>query len=269
MNLILLLLIILILVIFVTYIRNLTKINDSLEILQLNQESTFDTIQKTLSYKLPTVFKGVLYDCDPICDIFDLTLESIWELSNPKYPYFKKLLTAFLSPYSLPFSNNWEYSFNETYRRDNNNHSNYPQATHKPQYYTFIKEDHHRHFICQITGKQRIYLANPTQGKNIKARQEKTHYHNTRFNNSFNFFNKNDREKDPYKNIKYIEIILREGNMIYIPKGWYYIQDYEKDNQLMSSESDNPKSTLTSLEKKINEKNLTMDLYLNTWFDLI
>lgn len=269
--------ILIILFIIIIYINNLRKINDKLEILQTPPEPSFDTIQKILVEKLPTVFKGILYDCDPICDIFDLPIETIRQLSDPKSLHFKKLLTAFLAPYSLAFNNDWDYEFNETYKRKptsihaRKTLNNIPDNL-MPQCYTFVKEEHHRHFICQITGKQRIYLASPSQGKYIKDIFHKTFYHNSCYNNNFNFFNDEDRKKEGYKEIKYIEIILREGNMLYIPKGWYYIQDYEKDNNNNLNEKNNNDksvSTLTDLEKEINNKNLTMDLYLITLFDLI
>lgn len=265
MNYLLLILTLIISLIYYLYIQKLNKVNNNIEILQTPPEPTFEIIQKTLSEKLPTVFKGVLYDCDPICDIFDLDLNAINELSDPKQPYFKQLLIAFLAPYSLPFNSNWIYKFNETHIKNKNENNEYEINNDTPQYYTFIKENHHRHFICQITGQQRIYLASHLQEKNINSNQQNTQYHNKRYNPKLNFFSIKNDELEKYKDIKYIEIILREGNMLYIPKDWYYIQDYEKDNNFNKNTNNDKPSNLTELEQSINEKNLTMDLYLNSW----
>ena len=50
-----------------------------------------------------------------------------------------------------------------------------------------------------------------------------------------NFWNQDEITKEPFNKIQYIEIILREGNILYIPKGWWYLKVTEEDSLSMTA----------------------------------
>ena len=52
-----------------------------------------------------------------------------------------------------------------------------------------------------------------------------------------NFWNKNETAQEPFNKIKYIELILREGNILFIPKGWWYLTVHEDNNLILEAEN--------------------------------
>lgn len=188
------------------YIANLNKINSEVAILQ-KDNPTDGEIQDLLVQKQPTIFADVLYEWEAIAEIFDMPLELITELLAAKT--FVDLLTDHLNPYAMLFSRGWKFQASErtaeTYKESN-----------------FRLESNHRHLIAQITGIQRIYIASPNQ-TNFMVPVE-TSGNITRC--SVNFFNPPD-DAGEFNKLQYMEIVLREGNLLYIPRGWWYLQKVE------------------------------------------
>lgn len=206
---------------FYCHIHNLKKTINTIEIFQTIRPSV-NKIQDIVVKKSPTVFKDVLYDWEPIVNIFDKSLEEINKMKETDSQFHKDLLDCFNS-YSLFGSLGWEYYFFEKEKGFTDNH--------------FTLQKQHRHIICQVLGVQRIYLASPNQSKFIKSHQLKNS------NNSYlkkndtksivNFWNEDETRNPPFCNLEFIEIILREGNILYIPYGWWFLQQFEEDSLVL------------------------------------
>lgn len=224
------LLLILILVLY-CHISSLKKINNNIEILQTINPS-IDKIQDILQEKSPTIFKNVLYEWEPIINTFDKPIDEINNMSLNDKTFYNDLIDCFNS-YSLCASLGWDYYFTEKNILDTEEF--------------FTLETQHRHIICQITGSQRYYLASPNQTQFI----EKKKYNDNEINNVqlseterklikknpyksiINFWNEEETAKKPFNNVEYIEIILREGNCLYIPYGWWFLSEVEEDGLVL------------------------------------
>lgn len=213
-----LILLIVLLFLFYSYINRLNKHPIDIQILQTNKYD-ITSIQNTLITKQPTVIKDIMYEWDIINDIYELNIEQINEFikNNDK---FNDILFEYLNVFSLFLSYNWEYNINFF---NTSNTYNY-----------FIKENNHRHLICQITGKTRIYLASYNQ--EIHLIKNSIEDKSLQFNNirsTINFWNTKETTKEPFNKLEYIEIIIKEGSILYIPKGWWYLIKIEEPGLLM------------------------------------
>lgn len=202
------------------HIYHLNKISTDLEILQAEIPSN-SKIQDLLVHKQPTIFRQVLYGWDVIIDIHEMPIEDIQNVILQD-KQFVKLLHYYLSPYSLFLSYGWKYQITDRVI-DNTQHH-------------FYLECHHRHIIAQITGQQRIYLASPNQTEFLEPvvlspNKELIN----RKHNPVTFWNKEETSKEPFNKLQYIEIILREGNILYIPRGWWYLQEVEEDGLVLEA----------------------------------
>ena len=204
------------------YISNLNKISTDIAILQKDNPTEGD-IQDLLVQKQPTIFADVLYDWEAVAEIFDMPIDLITELLAAKP--FIQLLTSHLEPYSLLFSRGWKFQATERSPDPENPYEHY-----------FRLESHHRHFIAQITGIQRIYIASPNQTTFLTPVEIEANSITNSITNSISinktrctvdFYNETETAKEPFNKLQYIEIVLREGNMLYIPRGWWYLQTVE------------------------------------------
>ncbi len=145
-------------------------------------------IQSVLFNKQPTIFHGVLFDWVPIAEIFDTSLEEIQDIQLAN-----KALTIdmnkYLNDYSLSFSYGWNTKFMDL-DADTDGH--------------FNKNLENRLLIGIVSGECILYLSPPNNSDKICEM---------------------DFIADKTADIEHIQIILREGNMIYIPRGWYYIME--------------------------------------------
>jgi hypothetical protein len=217
----------LILICFYCHYISLKKINNHNhnQILQTYKPS-FNKIQNILVNKSLTVFKDVLYEWEPIVNIFDKSLDFINnEIQNNKQ-FHDDLIDCFNS-YSLFGSIGWEYFF---FKKNNNDTQNY-----------FTLQTQHRHLICQILGVQRIYLASPNQSHLIKNKTVDISKKNNNYNKKnttksiIDFWNENETSSEPFNKLEFIEIILREGNVLYIPYGWWFLSEIEEESLICES----------------------------------
>lgn len=233
-NYILIILFILIASVFYIHLINLKKINNKTEIITTLKPDIYK-IQDILQEKSPTIFKDVLYEWEPFVNIFDKSMIYINnQVKNNKI--FRSDLIDCMNNYSMFLSFGWEYYITEKQVSDIDDH--------------FTYEEQHRHLICQITGTQRYYLASPNQTKHIEPAKttNNINYTNSELKNDpeiktkleklnrkkqtlskVNFWNENETNVPPFSNLEYIEIILREGNVLYIPYGWWYLAQTEED----------------------------------------
>jgi hypothetical protein len=200
----------------VCHIKQMSKVSNEIEILQTEDVSK---IEELLIKKQPTIFRGVLYDWLPIAEIFDLDVEEINEIIE-NIQGFSWDIKQELSIYGLPLSIGWKYKI-----FDKNEDDKY-----------FRKQNNHRHLIGQIVGTQRIFIASPNQSNYmmISKMQDYDEFNNS-IRSSINFWDDNEKIKEPFCKMEYIEIILREGNLIYIPKGWWYLQKIEENGLIIEA----------------------------------
>ena len=83
-------------------------------------------------------------------------------------------------------------------------------------------------------GTQIIYLASPKQKDKFKNTTKDKNQHNNIIS-SVNFWNENEITEKPFNTLEYIKIILREGNILYIPNGWWYLCEIEEESLVLDS----------------------------------
>ena len=82
-------------------------------------------------------------------------------------------------------------------------------------------------------GEQVIYLASPFQKDKFKnTKKDNSNQHNNIIS-SVNFWNENEVIKEPFNSLEYIKIILREGNILYIPNGWWYLCEVKEQSLVL------------------------------------
>lgn len=200
-------------IILYSQIRILTKTNNSLEILQAEIPNEFK-IQELLLEKSPTIFRQVLYGWDSIIDLFDKDINQIKEIC--KKEKYKKDIELHLHSYSMFLSLGWDYTFYNKNISDNH----------------FRLENNYRHLICQIMGTQIIYLASPFQKDKFKYTKKDNSIHNKIISKT-NFWNENEITQEPFNTLEYTKIILREGNILYIPYGWWYLSEIKEESLIL------------------------------------
>ena len=221
--------IILIIIIFGwCHIRFLYKKNDELEILQ-SETLDDNIIQDLLNRKHPTVFRHILYEWNIISDIHKLNIENIQKFIQSD-PHFTNIIEYHLKPFSLFLSKGWKFNIT---KKDVENTENIGKH--------FFQENNYRHLIAQITGIQRVYIASSNQSSfldkstnTLSDTIENKHKYNKKYNIT-DFWNKDETSKQPFVNIQYIEIILREGNLLYIPYGCWYLQKVEEQGLILEA----------------------------------
>lgn len=278
-NYVVILLLFLIVFVLFNYIYKLKKRLPNTEILQINNFS-FDNIQEVLSQNQPTIFYQIMYDWIFIGDIHILDINQINDVINVNKSFTKALEHEMYS-FSLFYSPNWKY---DIFEQENNEKTHY-----------FRKNNLYRFFIGQITGKQHIYLCSPNQEyileKNSKIESskkenkendkvkdsennkssEKELINSEKFNttvSTIDFWNPEENKKEPFNKLQYIEIILKEGNLLYIPYGWWYLtKNSDNSNNLNNKnkgENDNNDKNNDEISSK---KNLVIHLYNESIFN--
>lgn len=79
-----------------------------------------------------------------------------------------------------------------------------------------------RLIICQIEGSRRYYLFNPEQSKFL---YKSNNYNNGKTLSQINFWNQDHKKYPDFEKSQYMEIIIRKGQMLYIPKYWWYCSE--------------------------------------------
>jgi hypothetical protein len=233
-------LILLFFIILYSHVIGLKKKNDKIEILQAKNPNG-SKIQDLLQEKSPIIFKDVLYEWEPVINIFDKPITEINKIVKSDDSFNKDLRNC-LNNYSMFLSFGWDYHIFEKTIDDIDDH--------------FILENQHRHLICQIMGTQRYYLISPNQSRFIKSKNKdlnniiyneidesdvekkeklKKIYSKNPIESIVNFWNEKETDITPFNNIEYIEIILREGNILHIPHGWWFLSQVEEDTLVLES----------------------------------
>ena len=207
--------IIVLLILFVLYCHyySFKKINPNWEILQVENPSK-DKYEKVMLQKLPTVITNVIKHWDGINQI---NPNYIHQTKN-KYPEdknVKKLLDKYLGFYHLQFTIRKSYI------------SYYGRVGSQTP---IILQKNHRHLMCQLYGKRRIIIFMPEQDEflyptNSSNDQNKKKSKKALVKSKVDFWNQDLETYPKFNNARYLEIILSQGQILYIPYGWWWASE--------------------------------------------
>lgn len=182
---------------------NFRKTNSKLEILQF-ECPTPETAYELMQRKLPLIFRKEIYEWGMASEMLGNNITDIRKIlkldTSPSESMAYNDMILNLSFYSLPFSKPWSVSI-ETIKNDENTKI------------TLTPEKEYLHLVGSITQEFRIILVSPDIDPKIVQDSEKVA----------------KELLDPNGKIPSLEIIIREGNMLYIPYGWYYFIYHSND----------------------------------------
>jgi hypothetical protein len=191
---------IVLLIIFFCYchIDSLKKINNTLNILQVSDPDP------ELSYELfknhqPIVFQRELFFWKEFNKLLDKSLSEIKEIiSTNNIINYTEIIKINLEPYNLPLSYDWSIDIRNIILNDKNG-------------IFFIQQKNYLQCFGCVTGEFRIIITPPDQISKLEP--------------LVNQVSSTDAtsllEKEPIE-LNFIEIIIRKGNLIYIPWNWLY-----------------------------------------------
>ena len=273
MNIIILLLIVFIII----HMKHSDKTNSTSMILQLSNP-TKETLENTLNKKLPTVITDVIQYWDIIKDLTPEYIKSYY----PDYKV--KLHTTIPEQESTNIIvNTMEDFINWIQTVDNvqtQNLSNvymsedfsflketkldkylekYTELIHAPM--SFVKsyffwmgpkgtrtglhyDTDYRNILCQIYGRKRIILFNPSQTKYMYPSKK---FDNGALLSKIDFWNPDLGRFPKFRKAKYIEIILHPGQMLYIPPYWWHAVENLDTNIAISVRTENIFSSLNKV----------------------
>jgi hypothetical protein len=192
-------LIILFLIFFIyIHISKISKYNNHLDILQVYDPDP-DLAYELLSHNQPIVFQKELAFWKDFNKLLHKPLTEIKQdiASHPEIDYSTSI-KANLEPYNLPLSYDWIVDIRGITMDDSSG-------------IFFIKQSNYLQMFGCMTGQFRIIIAPTDQSaklepfKNLVSSKDVTALLDT----------------DPLE-LNYIEIVVRQGNLVYIPYGWHY-----------------------------------------------
>ena len=193
------LLLILFIILFIyCHVTNLTVQNNHLDIIQVNDPEP-ELILELLDNYQPIIMQKELYFWKELNKLLGKSLTEIKEniSSNPELNYTESIKNN-LEPLNLPLSYDWNIDIRNVIINDKSG-------------IFFIKQNNFRQCFGCITGEFRIIISPPDQSKYCEP-----------FINSVSTINVTELlDKNPQE-MNFIEIIIRKGNLVYIPYGWLY-----------------------------------------------
>lgn len=213
----------LVLLFIYSQIRVHRKYQTDYQILQVSDPEK-DVLEQTLRQKYPTVLTDVVISWK---DIRNLTPELVQKKGNALLsdPKFIKILDKYLGYYHMPLTISKYYTLK---------HHNIGDT----QYIT--KQTNFRFYAIQIYGKSRFILFSPNEAKYLYPTKDgnvsninfwKLDYWETQINSTKSDSDKKNIETkrteylDKYSKFnkaKYIELILHQGQILYIPYMWWF-----------------------------------------------
>ena len=203
MNKLIYLVIIVILVFVFLQIRFQNKTNNDYDILQSNNPDK-ETFEKIVNQKSPSIFTNVINEDSK------LRVEKLQK--DPKS--FNKLINSELNYYLIPMAVSYNYKIVKEDDKTKNK---------------LIKETSSRHLIFQLKGTQKIILFNPAQSQYLYPNKNES---------KIDYWNQNLKKFPLINKAQFIEIILREGQLMYIPKKWWYTTKSTENTTHISSKSE-------------------------------
>lgn len=194
-------------IIFITFflychISRLKSVNNELRILQIG-DSTPDLIFELLQQQLPIIYQRELYAWKRFNKLIGLPLNNIQlSINNSKNLdneiEYSDSIKKNLEPNNLPLSYDWDIDIKNVILDDTSA-------------IFFIKQTNYMQLFGCVTGEFRIIISPPSQ----------SHHFGNFINNVSNVNAIPLLEKNPIE-LEFLEIIVRAGNMIYVPYGWHY-----------------------------------------------
>jgi hypothetical protein len=172
---------------------NTMPLSSSYEIVQVNNPDK-QTFEKIINEKQPSIFTNIL-------EGIEFAKYNLNENIGKKEMEFdlNKHFKYYLHPLTL------KYDF-EIFQNK--------QDTNTP----IFKQTHYRYIIGQLHGVKKILLFSPHQENYLYPDHQKN-----QIQSKLDFWNISSREEYPLINkSKYIEIIIKPNQMIYIPHKWWY-----------------------------------------------
>jgi len=165
---------------------------DSYEIIQVNNPDK-QTFEKIIDEKQPSVFTNILEGLN--FNNYDLTN------IKTKKKDLEKYLTTHFKYYLHPLSLKYNFILFQN-KKENKT--------------PILRQNNYRYMLAQITGIKKIILFSPNQKKYL--------YPDSKLEKSkVDFWDINDREKYPlFNKSKYVEIIVKNNQMVFIPYKWWY-----------------------------------------------
>lgn len=188
-------LIVLLLLYFTLYTRFYYKITDNNEILQLD------------SIHAPNLHSSILEGRILVVIVEPSTV------NIPEYDYEKTLLET---PYTgdISFISNISPSLSVSVRK-------YVSVLPKLSHHPLVSNHSDRNYYFVVSGIVRFYIFHPKYKHLLYTKSSKTNNHNNKLS-SYNLFS-DDHSKYPLASkAQYIEMIVRENTLIYIPRFFWY-----------------------------------------------
>ena len=180
------------------HIDRLKTINNTLNILQVSDPDP------ELAYELfenhqPIVFQRELFFWKEFNKLLDKSLSEIKEIiSTNKTINYTEIIKTNLEPYNLPLSYDWLIDIRNIILDDKNG-------------IFFIQQKNYLQCFGCVSGEFRIIITPPDQLSKLEP-----------ITNQVSSTDATQLlEKEPME-LNFIEIIIRKGNLIYIPWNWFY-----------------------------------------------
>lgn len=179
------------------HISRLTTINNHLDIIQTSDPDP------ELAYELfdkhqPIVFQKELLFWKEFNKLIGKSLTEIKEVIAKKEINYTEYIKNNLEMYNLPLSYDWIIDLRNIVIDDKNG-------------IFFIKQSNYLQVFGCVSGEFRIIIATPDQSTKLEPM-----INNVSTKDATELLNKEPME------INFIEIIIRKGNVVYIPYGWLY-----------------------------------------------
>jgi hypothetical protein len=190
--------------------KYVTQTNNSMNLIQVSLPES-DLLFELYDSKSPIIFQQEIEDWDGINSLLGRGYQEISNIIQENKKDSLEIIKGYLQFHQPLLSMQWNINFQEIVYTFNS-----------PIY--IVQEMNYLHLIANITGEIRIILIPPNEHEKLG-----------KFSNnvSENYLTGLLNQENP--NFEFIEIIVRQGNMIYIPYLWHYFiykAEFEgKDNQ--------------------------------------
>lgn len=195
-------------------IKDSNKTNNKFDILQVDNPNK-EEFEKVLHQKSPTISTNVSQN---FYDLQKMPPRNFYTLDPKSRSTLEKNLKDHFGYYTMPMSikSNFEINVEEK------------DSTSK-----ILKATNGRLLICQLVGLKKILLFSPEQHKYLYLKKSGNV-------SKLNFFDDDLLQFPLIAKTKYIEILLYPGQMIYVPKGWFYTYVNEDESFCVKVSSDTP-----------------------------
>ena len=191
--------IILIIILFgYCHISKLKTLNNELKILQ-TVDPDFDIVYNLLEQHQPIVMQKEIFYWKEFNNLIGKSLININTIINTNTTInYSEYIKNNINLYNLPLSYDWNIDIRNV-------------TLDSKSAIFFIKQNNYMQLFGCVTGEMRVIITPPNQSKIIGP-----------FKNLVSTIDSTELlNKDPFE-LNYIEIIIRQGNVIYIPYDWFY-----------------------------------------------